>query len=318
MDRGHRMHGWRRHQGDWGHESFGCHRHQKEKKMKAEWIKEAHDGPIVSFVNAIAQKTWTLKNVGSEEWGDDVKLVFFKGNETLVLEKQYAVPNTKPEESAQVSAAIQIPPVSGRFSACFRLQKNGESFGPRLWVDVDAFDENKTSPDENENRNENDKKNETMSCICVCGVPMIETSPMVAYYDAADVRCDLCGADCPSNGSIFHCFSQESASHPKGYDLCLNCAQSQMQSFQQPQEQKNEEIAQPKEENTAPEEENTSPKAKEENTAPLASDPWNGFEYAIQAHELEEMGFTDFEIIKELLTNKKGNISEVLAVLLQQ
>jgi len=290
--------------------------HKRGKQFEAQLIKEEKEEPIFGFVNTIAQKTWTVKNVGSEEWGEGVELVFRRGNEGLTLEKRYTVSNTKPNENAQVSAAVQFPPVPGRFSACFQLKKHDKFFGPRLWVDVHALEENKAASDEKEkekekekentttttneketlnaNANANENKPEAIDCICICGELMVLTSPMLAY-DGAGVNCDLCGVDCPSNDSIFHCFSTAN-SHPKGYDLCLSCAQSRMKSFEQPQDQMNEEEA-----------------------APVrVSDPWDGFEYAKEARELVEMGFTDVEIVKELLTSKKGNVNEVLAELLSQ
>jgi len=241
----------------------------------------------------------------------------------------------KPQESTQISAMIQIPTLPGHYTAGFRLEKNGRPFGPKLWVDVQAIpedneneNENKIenqnqnqNQNENENESENENENETENAknsnktqeiksvvTCLCGEPMIETSPMIAYYEGAEANCDLCGEHCPTGSLIYHCSSENTEKHRGGYDLCNNCARSQMQSFEQPQEQKKEPILSKPEEPKLP---------KAEEPAPV-SDPLNEFMYQEEARTLVAMGFNDLEHIKRLLVSNKGNVDAVVAEMVQQ
>jgi len=182
------------------------------------------------------KKTWKIKNTGSEEWGEGVELVFVRGNETLPLAKRIPVANTKPQESTEILAMIQIPKLAGRFSACFRLEKNGQRFGPKVWVDVQALSESENENEDNNKASES-KQPQPVMVKCICGVPMIETSPLVAYFESAEVHCDLCGEHCPVSSTIYHCGVEKNESHPNGYDLCSNCAFSQIESFEQPPNQ---------------------------------------------------------------------------------
>jgi len=304
---------------------FGCHGKNKKggdhsNRLKAKCDKNENKDTIYGIVGAVSNKTWTVQNVGTEEWGEGVELVFIKGNSTLAFEKRYPVANLKPQESTQISAMIQIPSIPGHFSAGFRLEKNGQGFGPKLWADVQAIPEDKDENEpENENNNENKNENEKeipknsekvqeiQSVVkCMCGASMIETSPMGAYYEGAEVRCDSCSEHCLTSSLIYHC-SEKTEKHPDGYDLCSNCARSQMLSFEQPQEVKKEEpkLSEPKE----PE----FPKSEE--PAPV-TDPLDGFIYQEQARILVAMG-VDLEDVKRLLVSKKGNLDEVVAELFQ-
>ncbi|ETO36149.1 hypothetical protein RFI_00914, partial [Reticulomyxa filosa] len=131
---------------------------KKKDRPMAEFVKHGNvpDGSYFP-VETILQKTWEIKNTGTAEWGDDVKLVFLKGNESLPLEKEFSVPNAKPQEIVKVSAMIRSPAVSGRFCAYFRLQKKGIKFGPRIWVDFHAVG-GSDPKEEEENGKEKDKE----------------------------------------------------------------------------------------------------------------------------------------------------------------
>jgi FtsZ-interacting cell division protein YlmF len=265
-----------------------------------------------------------------------------RGNESLPLVKRIAVPNTKPQEIAEITTMIQSPAVAGRYSAGFRLEKNGQRFGPKLFVDVCTLAENENE-NENENAHDNKNKNEPehkednkiseskpVIVKCTCGVPMIETSPVIAYYESAEVHCDLCGNFCPMSSTIYHCEKNEI--HPNGYDLCSNCANSQIESFEQPKEeqpqkeepkdtQKSQEQRPPQEESPqkpSQDQKNNEPQnqSNEEEVILLNNDPLSEFAYAQQARSIVEMGFNDIEKIKQLLISKKGNINEVLIALL--
>ncbi|ETO23326.1 hypothetical protein RFI_13856, partial [Reticulomyxa filosa] len=111
----------------------------KKGRLMAEFVKDV-SLPDRSYypTDTILEKTWEMKNTGTIEWGDGVELVFLKGDEILSLEKRYLVPNAKPQECVQISAMIRTPTTPGRYCAYFRLQKNGNKFGPRVWVDLFA------------------------------------------------------------------------------------------------------------------------------------------------------------------------------------
>jgi len=81
-------------------------------------------------------KTWAMRNSGNASWGDDVELVYFKGDRALSLEDRYPVMNAAPGQAVEISASIRTPEEAGRYCTYFRLQKNGQFFGPRVWVDL--------------------------------------------------------------------------------------------------------------------------------------------------------------------------------------
>jgi len=88
----------------------------------------------------------------------------------------------------------------------------------------------------------------------------------------------------------------------------LNCAydresfESEIQKKEEPKQFKKEEPTQ----------------SKEVQTSPVISDPLDGFQYAKEARDMMEMGFTDVLVIKELLVRLKGNLNEALSELMQQ
>ena len=77
-----------------------------------------------------------MRNSGELSWGDNVELVYFKGDETLSLEGRYPVIDAQPGQEVEISATIKTPTNPGRYCTYFRLQKNGKFFGPRVWVDI--------------------------------------------------------------------------------------------------------------------------------------------------------------------------------------
>jgi hypothetical protein len=86
--------------------------------------------------NKVLTKTWAMKNSGDQPWGDDVELVYFKGDESLCLDTRYPVMNAVPGQRVEMSATVRTPTEPGRYCTYFRLQKNGKFFGPRVWVDI--------------------------------------------------------------------------------------------------------------------------------------------------------------------------------------
>lgn len=77
-----------------------------------------------------------MKNVSEVEWGNDVELVYVKGDLALTLHKRYPVINAQPGQEVEVSVSLKTPATPGRMCAYFRLEKKGKLFGPRVWADV--------------------------------------------------------------------------------------------------------------------------------------------------------------------------------------
>jgi len=86
--------------------------------------------------NKLLTKTWAMKNVSEVEWGNDVELVYVKGDLALTLHKRYPVINAQPGQEVEVSVSLKTPATPGRMCAYFRLEKKGKLFGPRVWADV--------------------------------------------------------------------------------------------------------------------------------------------------------------------------------------
>lgn len=86
--------------------------------------------------DVVLTKTWAMKNSGQMPWGDDVELVYFKGDAALCLGHRYPVASAVPGQVVEMSATVRTPSEPGRYCTYFRLQKNGKFFGPRVWVDI--------------------------------------------------------------------------------------------------------------------------------------------------------------------------------------
>jgi len=167
-------------------------------------------------LNMVMTKTWKIRNDGNVQWGNDVELAFFKGNECLALEKCRPVPNAQPGEEINVSIAIKIPSKSGCYCTYYRFRKNQTFFGPKLWVDLMAV----------ENNDKSIKKDDVK---CICGEILIAMSPQQAYKNIK-VYCDVCNIECSSDETIYHCPSNKTENHPDGYDMCIKCVNGKMYS----------------------------------------------------------------------------------------
>jgi len=87
--------------------------------------------------NQKLMKKWCVRNVGCETWdGEDVSLHFTKGDNFLPTRTSFKVPPCKSGALCELSAMIQTPTKTGRYTAYFRLVKGDVFFGPRIWVDV--------------------------------------------------------------------------------------------------------------------------------------------------------------------------------------
>jgi hypothetical protein len=96
-------------------------------------------------LDTILSKVWKIKNVGTFDWGANgsaVHLVFEKGDESMLIERRFPVTNLCAGQECNVTAMIKTPTKPGRYQVFFRLQRSGDFFGPQLWVDIYAVDEN--------------------------------------------------------------------------------------------------------------------------------------------------------------------------------
>merc|ERR1719415_208069 len=130
-----------------GNKSYGNGYNQKYNGYKRR--NQQSSRPSVEFVadvtlpdrshypaSKLLTKTWAMRNSGNANWGDNVELVYFKGDRSLSLEDRYPVINAAPGQAVEISASIRTPEEPGRYCTYFRLQKNGQFFGPRVWVDL--------------------------------------------------------------------------------------------------------------------------------------------------------------------------------------
>jgi len=95
-----------------------------DKKFNCQFVSDVTI-PDKSYCSAdtIMTKSWRVRNNGNIEWGENVELVFLKGDESLVLEKRFPVPNAKPGEEIDVSAVIKTPLQGGFYKIFFQLKK---------------------------------------------------------------------------------------------------------------------------------------------------------------------------------------------------
>jgi len=174
-------------------------------------------------VDTVMTKTWRICNKGDVEWGNDLELVYFKGNESLVLEKRHPVPNVQPGKEVDMSIFIKTPLKPGRYCTYFKFKKNNQFLGPNLWVELFAVE------DVGSQKTDSIKQ---LDCKCLCGTPLIGISPRQAY-DSDRVYCDVCNNDCSSAEVIYHCPLNQTETHPHGYDMCLNCVNVNLSSLPQ-------------------------------------------------------------------------------------
>lgn len=171
--------------------------------------------------DTVMTKSWHVRNNGNVEWGDNVELVFLKGDESLVLEKRFPAPNAKPGEEVDVSVVIKTPSKAGDYATYFKLKKNNEFFGDELWVEINAVEEN---VEFSEIKEEIEKH-----VICECGKLLIGMFARQAY-NGNSVICNICNQQFSSNQIIYHCPENRNQVHNEGYDMCSNCVELVMPS----------------------------------------------------------------------------------------
>ena len=109
--------------------------------LKAELIEHRTlpDGTECVY-DGIHTKKWRLRNNGSKEWGYNIELVYFSGDQDIVLNKRVSVSNCQPGKMCDVQTSIKIPNKKGRYTAYYRLYNGNTPFGPKLWADIQATD----------------------------------------------------------------------------------------------------------------------------------------------------------------------------------
>ena len=83
---------------------------------------------------ALLEKTWRLRNTGTQPWGAGFTIAFVGGN-PIAPPGQPTVPPTAPGETADVSVTILVPTTPGTYYADFRLRDaTGTAFGDMIYV----------------------------------------------------------------------------------------------------------------------------------------------------------------------------------------
>jgi len=186
--------------------------------------------------DTVMTKCWRVRNNGNIEWGDNVELVYLKGDESLVTEKRFSAPNAKPGEEVDVSVVIKTPSKAGYFATYFKLQKNNKFFGDQLWVEINAIQENVEFSEI--------KEEIERHVICECGKLLTGMFASQAY-NGNSVICNVCNKQCSSNQIIYHCTENKNQVHDDGYDMCSSCVELVMSSSldklnKNPQQNENE------------------------------------------------------------------------------
>lgn len=199
--------------------------------LSAEFIehKTLPEGTECVF-DRIQTKKWRLKNNGTKEWGYNVELVFFSGNQSMVLNKRVSVQNCQPGKMMDVQTSIKIPNRKGRYIAYYRLHNGNTPFGPKLCADIIALEKVKkktiksvpepsgnssqSSDDggighsyqpQNDNNDGTKAKGRRLSMVlsknvpaisCICGEYLMATRPSLAHIQFLSVldyfQCVFC------------------------------------------------------------------------------------------------------------------------------
>jgi len=245
----------------------------KKKKVTAEFVTDVTLPDRTYYpLDTVLTKTWRMRNNGEYEWGDHVELVFFKGNESLSLEQRYQVVNASPGQAVEVSAVIKTPTKPGRYCSYYRLQRNGEYFGPRVWVDIFAVDEQQQQQQQLNGASSKKKK--------VC---------------KKQQRQQPVAAPVPVPAPVPPPQPQQQAPPPANVNVNVNIALEDEQQFL-------DDIA-----NAAVQDVVIEPQSMPQQQPQQP----NVFMYQAQFLQLKAMGFTDDERIKAQLIEQQGNAQHV-------
>jgi hypothetical protein len=100
----------------------------------------------------VVVKTWAVVNRGREQWPEQVKLIFIRGDRELLGEtEEFSVERARAGQEVEISVPITTPLKSGRYTALFQLaDADRKVFGARFALDIqvtgDEEDEKKKSP----------------------------------------------------------------------------------------------------------------------------------------------------------------------------
>jgi len=293
--------------------------------------------------DTILTKTWRVRNDGDCEWGDNVELVFFKGNECLLLEKRFVVANAKPGEEIDVSIMLKTPVKAGRYMTFFRLQKNMKFFGDKLWIDIFVADDKTNLKEQKEEQSNLENDNIPLVVRCRCGELLVQMAGREAYQ-GSNVNCDHCGVIC-SKSIVYHCPAGRNLIHPGGYDLCTNCAQAPISIEPLPwndfnlnnnDENENEDndnnyelisevnvnpVVKHEDSDLKPEviemvSQNNENELQNANENHNENEKQEIFPFQESLNRLKEMGFDENETVKTLLTKHKGQVDRVIQELI--
>jgi len=123
--------------------------HDKGEKVRVKFVENVTiPERAVVLPGQTLVKTWRVENVGTTDWPENSKLIFFRGDRSMSTEEEFPIPVCKAGQSVEVNAVILTPTQPGRHTAVFRLaDADRMPFGPRLWCDVVVPDPSGASKD---------------------------------------------------------------------------------------------------------------------------------------------------------------------------
>jgi hypothetical protein len=121
-------------------------KYKKRKGLHAKFLNhEGLDNGAVVLPDTLLIKTWKVLNNGEYEWPLGTRLVFVGGDRALMGfgEQAFETPLANTDEVVDVSVMLKTPSKPGNYKATFRFcTPNGKFFGNKLWVEVNAMNEN--------------------------------------------------------------------------------------------------------------------------------------------------------------------------------
>jgi len=113
------------------------------RRLLAEFVRhETLPDRSVHSTNTRLTKTWVVENIGACTWPEGCVINWMSGDECL-KSRGFLTAAVLPGEKARASIDIVLPSRPGRYTAFFQLANPSgkESFGPHLWIDVIAGQE---------------------------------------------------------------------------------------------------------------------------------------------------------------------------------
>jgi len=124
-------------------------------------------------------KTWVVTNNGIQQWPENSKLIFVRGDRELLGEtEEFSIETAKPDQTLELSVPFTTPVKAGRYTALFQLaDADRKVFGARFSLEVQVV------------RDEEDER-KLGAVPLVSAVKPVTTSPTVDTSGWVDVKVD--------------------------------------------------------------------------------------------------------------------------------